>query len=190
MFRFMRGPMLLAVIVAMRAALAPVVSAQKAKDTLIPAKRGVFIDGASPFGRWPQFAAGQKRRVHVWYEEGIWHFRCTCGINATAFDGTITLDKGRLQIVGGDGEFEQKDATGSVKNPRKADYLEQTPNGIAFRFQCVGNLDGLDFTVPKEAKTIDFAFLVNNESKAEFIFIGAAGTNPSKAKFTLSAHPK
>ena len=41
----------------------------------------------SPNGRWAEFAAGQKRRVHLWHEDGVWHFRCTCGVNATVFDG-------------------------------------------------------------------------------------------------------
>ena len=162
--------------------------AQKAKDSLFPPDKA-GLELVSPLGRWPDFASGQKRRVHVWYAEASWHFRCTCGSNATTFDGAVTLDKGGIQILGGDGELEQRGADGNVKNPNKADYVRLTPNGMGFRFQSFGKLDGLDFTVPKEAKKIRFEFVVNNESKAEYIFIGATGAHPSEAAFTLKAHP-
>jgi hypothetical protein len=147
------------------------------------------IEAVSPVGRWAEFAAGQKRRVHVWYSDGVWHFRCTCGVNPTVFDGTVTLDKGSAQIVGGEGEFEQRGKAGKVTNPKNADYVQAMPGGIGFRFQCIGKLNGLDFTVSKEAKTIRFEFAVNNESKAEYIFIGASGAQPVSAAFNLPAHP-
>ena len=65
-----------------------------------------------------------------------------------------------------------------------------TPRGAVFRFQAAGKLDGLDFTVPKEAKTIHFEFVVDNDPRAEYIFIGATGGHPSKSAFTLPAHPE
>jgi hypothetical protein len=162
--------------------------AQKRKSKLVPSAS--TIENVSPIGRWAEFSAGQKRRVHLWYEEGVWRFRCTCGINATVFDGSATVDKGTIQIVGGDGDFEQRGKAGKLLNPKNADYVQFGPAGMAFRFQCVGKLNGLDFTAPKEAKTIRFEFVVNGESKAEYIFIGAVGANPSKSSFLLPAHPE
>ena len=161
--------------------------AQKGKLTLLPEEGAIEL--VSPVGRWPEFAAGQKRRMHVWHDNGTWHFRSTCGGNATVFDGTVTLDKGRVRVVGGDGELEDRGKEGNVKNPKKADYFRLMPNGLAFRLQSFGKLDGLDFTVPKEAKTIRFEFRVNNESNPEFIFIGANGEHPKMAAFVLKAHP-
>ena len=177
-----------ALIVVAVASLVQPVAAQKRKSKLAPAESTVEI--VSPNGRWAEFAAGQKRRVHVWHEDGVWHFRCTCGVNATTFDGGVSVDKGDVQIVGGEGDFEQRGKAGKVLNPKNADYVQMLPNGMRFKFQCVGKLNGLDFRVPKEAKTIRFEFLVNNEAKAEYIFIGAVGANPSKPAFLLPAHPE
>jgi hypothetical protein len=159
-----------------------------AQTVLVPPTKEQ-VEWISPKGRWPEFEQGQQRRVHVWYDENqVWHFRCTAR-NPITFDGTVTLDKGRLQIVGGDAAREQRGKEGKVTNPGKADYVRLTPRGVAFRFNARGTLDGLDFVVPKEAKTVRFEFVVNGERKAEYIFVGSEGAHPSAPAFVLPAHP-
>jgi hypothetical protein len=144
-----------------------------------------------PVGRWPKFEQGQKRRVHVWFEDEVWHLRCTCSKNdKSRFDGTVTADKGQIRVVGRVGNEPAFDKAGKVSNAKYVDYVQATPNGFAFLIRSSGKLDGIDFTAPKEAKTIRFQILVDRDPLAAYIFVGPKGEHPKEAEFVLDAHPK
>jgi hypothetical protein len=145
----------------------------------------------SPIGKWPDFKVGKGKCIHVWYESNAWHFRCTSGIVARSVDGIIKLDKGQLEVIGGDGRLEERNAKGKLKNANQADYIQLTPQGLAFRFNVTArSLDGLDFVAPKQATSIHFDFEMDGDKQADYIFIGAKGEHPRKPAFSLPAHPR
>lgn len=166
------------------------VRSQVSKDGTIPLdKQGIELLNAN--GRWAKFEQGQKRRVHVWHEDEVWHFRCTCSKGEKSrFDGTVTVDRGQLQIVSSIGNVPAFGKSGKVTNAKYADYVQAIPNGVAFCLRSAGKLEGLDFTVPKEAKKVRFEFQVDGDPLSAYIFVGPNGDHPAKASFILDAHPK
>ena len=93
--------------------------AQK-KSTVRLATPKLLHENVSPIGKSPKFKVGQDKHIHVWFENDVWHFRCTTGIVPRQIDGIVTVDKGQVQIVGGEGQYEELGPQGKLTNAKEA----------------------------------------------------------------------
>jgi hypothetical protein len=91
--------------------------------------------------------------------------------------------------VGGAGNVPAIGKAGKISNAKFADYVQAIPKGVAFLLRSAGKLDGIDFTVPKDATKIRFEILVDSDESPTYIFIGPKGEHPSSSTFVLDAHP-
>lgn len=141
-----------------------------------------------PEGKWPRYAVGQPRRVHVWHSGDSWHVRTTTRKNQTVnFTGMVKIVGGVMTDIGGFGGLE----TGKGKKPeqrlRTGDWgtWNKEKTQLQFKFSTKGMEDGFDFKVSDKAESVEFSF----SAPASEIFIGKNGQHPSTSSFTLPAHP-
>jgi hypothetical protein len=149
---------------------------------LLPASR----DTPDPVGRPAAFRQGRGAMFGVWYQEGYWHLSMTSKERKgrKVFTGAVS--------VAGDRLAGQVEGLEMAKNLKKADWIFPRPGGrgFDFRFVTAGATDGVRFNVGKKATTVTFELHVGGDSDPTQILIGAKGTHPDKATFTLPAHPK
>jgi len=63
------------------------------------------------------------------------------------------------------------------------DRIVRDPNGVAFKFDTGGHIDGLDFR-PADGGCVQLHILVGNQPRHQRIYVGATGLNPPSAYFT------
>ena len=137
-----------------------------------------------PTGRPEKFISGKHRMYGVWYEDGIWCIRSTSGRRVKIeFIGLVEVDGDKITP-----DYSALEADGPKKD-RDLVQMARNRKSMGFRFITIGAVDGIDFKVGPKAKTVTFSLKIADDDDPKFIYIGAKGVNPTKAKFALPAHP-
>jgi len=136
-----------------------------------------------PNGEPKGFKAGEPARYAVWHTKGVWHLRTTTAKKPHHFKGKV--------FVEGGGTFDGIQSILLETKGKYEDYWVVHPkkHEIAFDFKTDRGVDGIDFEVTKDAKTLHFNLHIDGKHYAEKIFIGKGNHHPDSDPFNLPAHP-
>ncbi|HKB39767.1 MAG TPA: hypothetical protein VKD72_25245 [Gemmataceae bacterium] len=128
------------------------------------------------------FHRGETVRYALWHDQHGWHLRTTTREKKHGFKGTIEVEGGTLERVH---SFRLE------KEGRLADHWKLGPQHrcVTFDFETDGGIDGINFRVSKEAKSLRFNLHIDGKHERERIYIGQGGQHPRNDPFTLPAHP-
>ncbi len=135
-----------------------------------------------PHGEPKGLVAGHPRSYFVWHDAHGWHLRSTTEKVKHQFKGHIEVEGGTIEKI----HSYKLEKTGELADQWK---LDSSKHGVKFDFETDGGIDGINFHVSKDAKSIRFKLLIDGKEQTEHIHIGRAGHHPKDNPFTLPAHP-
>jgi hypothetical protein len=135
-----------------------------------------------PRGKPKQFDKGNLTGYAVWHSPKGWHLRTTTDTKKHRFRGTITVEGGT---------FGKIHSSHLEKEGRLEDHWKVGPkrHQLNFEFDTNKGIDGVDFTVAKEADLIRFDLHIDGKEAPGRTFVGSDGDHPRGMPFHLLAHP-
>jgi hypothetical protein len=170
------------------------------------APSALAVDDAKldPTGRPKEFKAGKKTVCAVWVENGVWYVRATANQDKgkQIIEGTVTVQKGRIVKGELEGTEEAKKPAKYGKNRKRERIARRNEKdddditvhkdkaGFDFHFTNRGHSDGVKFTVSDKAESVTFHISIGGDDNPKQVLIGADGTRPDRATFTLPVQAK
>ena len=147
------------------------------------------LDSANPTGR-PKFSVGSNAatRCAIWHDGNGWHLRTTSPkTTAHQFAIVMNIQDGKV------GELKPVNAEKSTSKkgvPADAGTWNKERTQFQFTFNTAkSGEDGFDFDVSEAATSIKFTVKIDGRDATDSIVIGSKNDHPSKATFSLAAHP-
>jgi hypothetical protein len=152
---------------------------------------GRVSDGdPDPVGR-PKLKQGEQAVIAVWYDtkDEVWHLWTTSPA-AKGRKAPRVVFTGSVRVIGGavTGEFDRLERS---KRAANADWvlIHRDGRGFDFQFATFGKTDGVKFKAGAKAQSVKFKLLAGGMADPARVVIGAAGSHPKRAEFSLPAHP-
>ena len=167
----------------------PPSAAQQAKKS-DPAKAEA-VETVDPRGE-PKAAAIKSipgPKVCLAYEQDGWQVQIRPGSSDwTRIDGSIEVIGGEIARVSGFADLETSSRGGKNEHVDQGKFDKRH---IDFKIWVTkGGTDTFRFYVSDPAQTIRFRFRVGGQATSELVLIGKEGKRPSRAEFSLDAHPE
>jgi hypothetical protein len=144
--------------------------------------KGKF-DDADPAGKPRQFDAGEVTGYAVWHGKKGWHLRTTTKKRQHHFKGSIEVAGGTIESI----HSHHLEAEGKLQDHWKVGPKRHV---VAFDFKTDEGTDGIDFTVSKDAKGVQFHLHSDGQDRPNHVWIGQRGEHPERMPFWLHAPPK
>jgi len=145
-------------------------------------RKADHLSAAAVQGEPKDFQRGLTCRYAVWHDTHGWHLRTTTAQKKHRF-------KGHIEVIGG--TFTTVRSFHLEKKGKLDDHWKLGPNRhrLTFDFETDEGMDGIDFHVSKDAKTIRFHLHIDGKDHVRHVFVGHAGVHPEHMPFAVPAHP-
>ncbi len=163
----------------------------------------------SSFDGRPAFREGSDRGYFVWREGDKWHVRWTTKGTLRRFTGRVEAEGGDLDslkridveeesrviahgrpsrvVRGPRGRVRVRGGRGPVVATREQDKIEKDGSSrITWVARTDADIDGFDFEVEKEVRSLRFVLEIEGESKASEVEVGKSNQRVEQNPFTVS----
>jgi hypothetical protein len=139
-------------------------------------------------GRPQNFKEGEVTGYALWHDAKGWHLRMATTGKAHRFRGHIYVQNGHTK----NGTFSEIRSLRGGKEETLAKHWKVHPkrDQLFFDFSTGEAVDGIDFTLSKEAFQLQVDLQLDGKAAFDHIFIGGKGTHPPGMPFVVPAHPQ